>query len=248
MDIKNILTYTKYMKMGVWELRKSVVSVMLALLLTICVGLTLYAAFQTTKHKYDIEEINEGRLWKQVTDEIFISRGAYEKVNMVLVTSIGDAALIDAGCNKKEALRVKDYLKSNNLTVTKIFLTHRHSDHTENLSMFDVGEENIYDFNNTSDNDIIKVGEKSFKILHTPGHTNEDMSIELVEDNVLAAGDIVLTSLPPIISPSGDMDTLIKSLERIKNNNYSLIIPGHGDLLDAKQSVEMQLEYLEKVE
>lgn len=225
---------------------KIVSAIVLALVMVASVYFVT-TAMRTDEPKYDIDQINKGEEWKQVNNEIFISQGIYGKVNMVLVTSKGEAAVIDAGMNKEEGLRVKEYIDSNNLMVSKVFVTHNHADHVANLSMFKVSRENTYYFDNTKDNQIIKMGDRSFKILHTPGHANDShMSVELVEDNILVAGDVLPTSLPPLINYGGDGNTLKKTLERIKKNKYALIIPGHGDLFDAKRTVEVQLEYLKK--
>lgn len=203
--------------------------------------------FKTDSPKYDVDMINKGGYWKQVTDEVFISTGTYARVNMVLVVSKGEAALIDTGANQEEALRVKEYIQSNNLVIDKLFITHMHSDHVANIPMFEVSVENTYDYTNTTDNQIIKMGDRSFKILHTPGHSNDNhISVELVEDNILVAGDVVPTNVAPLIAYGGDSNTLSTTLKRIKKNKYSLIIPGHGDLFDTKRTVEIQLEYLEK--
>lgn len=234
--------------MGVKEIQKRVAVTIIALVFIALffVGL-MSVIFKVDSPKYDIDEINKGGDWKQVTDEIFISKGSYVSVNMVLVVSKGEVALIDTGANKTEGLRVKEYIEDNNLIVNKIFLTHKHSDHIANLSMFEVSRENIYDFANTTDNQIIKMGDRSFKILYTPGHSNDNhISIELIEDKILVAGDVVPTCAAPLISYGGDSITLKKTLERIKKSKYSLIIPGHGNLFETKRTVEIQLEYLKK--
>lgn len=224
--------------------RTAVIAIAIILIIAVSV-FGLSTVLKADKPIYDITEINKGGDWKKVTDEIFISTGAYGRVNMVLVVSKGEAAVIDTGNNEEEALRVKNYIESNNLKLSKVFITHPHSDHTANLSMFKVDQENIYNFNNTTDNQIIKMGDKRFKVLHTPGHCNDThMSVEIVEDNILVAGDVVPTILPPLLNYGGDSRTLEKTLERIKKNNYALIIPGHGDLLDAQRTVEVQIEYL----
>lgn len=227
-------------------MHKKTAVIAIALIIIIAVSVFgISTVLKADKPKYDISEINKGGDWKKVTDEIFISAGAYARVNMVLVVSKGEAAIIDTGNNEEEALRVKKYIEDNKLKLNKAFITHEHADHIANLSMFNVAEDNKYHFDNTTDNQIVKMGDKSFRILRTPGHFNDShISIELIEDNVLVAGDVIPTNLPPLINYGGDSKTLQKTLERIRKNNYSLIIPGHGDLLNAKRTVEVQLEYL----
>lgn len=225
--------------------QKKTLSEIIGIILLIAMLCLLGSGCKANTTKYDIDEINKGEAWKKVADEVFISRGSYAMVNMVLVVSKGEAALIDAGADEAEALRVLEYLEGHRLTIKKIFLTHRHADHVGNLSMFQVAEENIFDYSNTTDNQIVKMGDRSFKILFTPGHANDNhISIELVEDKILVAGDVAVTSLPPLVAYGGSGSTLENTLEKIKKNNYDLIIPGHGNLMDAKRTIEIQLDYL----
>lgn len=55
---------------------------------------------------------------------------------------------------------------------------------------------------------------------------------------------MVVTNLLPLINYGGTVEPLIETLEKIKQKNYSLIIPGHGDILDTNKTMEVNLDYL----
>ncbi len=77
--------------------------------------------------------------------------------------------------------------------------------------------------------DIIEVGEISFEVLHTPGHTPG--SISLYTDSMVFVGDLIFQgSIGRTDFPGGDYNTLINS---VKTKIFPLgddvvIYPGHG--------------------
>jgi glyoxylase-like metal-dependent hydrolase (beta-lactamase superfamily II) len=190
---------------------------------------------------------------QKLSDGVFVSTGEYAKVNMGLIVSGNEAAIIDTGLVYKgytpnEALRVKEYLKENNIKLKYIFITHHHSDHDANLSMFENKNTVMFDPSNTKDNQLISLGNRTFKILRTSGHLNDEhISIELVKENILFAGDVVVTCLPSAVAFGGSFKGLIPTLEMLRTKNYSVIVPGHGDIINPHESIRMNLEYLNNV-
>jgi glyoxylase-like metal-dependent hydrolase (beta-lactamase superfamily II) len=186
--------------------------------------------------------------WTQINDDIFVSSESYDtqgKINITLVVSGNEAALIDTGYSKAEAQRCLDYIENNHLKLKYVFITHLHTDHIVNLSLFKNPEVTVYDFPHSKDGQTVKMGDKTFKIIFTKGHYyDQHLSVEIVEDKVLAAGDVVVTDILPLLNYGGNMKSLIETLENIKQNNYSLIIPGHGDLYDTQKTIAVNLDYL----
>jgi glyoxylase-like metal-dependent hydrolase (beta-lactamase superfamily II) len=191
---------------------------------------------------------------KKLADGVFVSTGEYIKVNMGLIVSGEEAAIIDTGLayegyTANEALRVKQYLEENNLKLKYIILTHGHIDHIGNLSMFDNPDTTIYSPSDTKDGQVITLGEKLFKAVITKGHFNDEhMSIELVKENILFAGDVVVTNLPSAVAFQGNFEGLVPALKMLRAENYSIIVPGHGDILYPQEAIKMNLEYLGNVE
>lgn len=195
---------------------------------------------------------------QMISDGVFVSTGDYAKLKMGLIVSGNDAAIIDTGMTvaeglenyiPNEALRVKKYLDENNLKLKYIILTRRHLDHIGNLSMFESSGAITYDSNNTEDGQLITLGDKTFKTVRTVGHFNDEhMSIELVEENILFAGDVIVTSMPSAVAFQGNFKGLIPTLEMLRIKNYSIIVPGHGDIIEPHEAIGLNLEYLKNVE
>ena len=119
-------------------------------------------------------------------------------------------------------------------SVTHVFISHHHPDHTINAALFP--NATVVDFGSTYKNDLWSDRGNNFEIapgirvLRTPGHTNEDAS--LVVDT--ETGTVVFTHvwwnemLFPAIDPIGeDLNALEKS-RQIVFDIADCIIPGHG--------------------
>ena len=77
--------------------------------------------------------------------------------------------------------------------------------------------------------EILKLGEKKLKIIHTPGHTEGGISIYV--DNLLFTGDALFADgIGRTDLPGGDFEILKKSIhEKIFSVPDSVVIlPGHG--------------------
>lgn len=79
-----------------------------------------------------------------------------------------------------------------------------------------------------SDNEIFTVGEMQFKILFTPGHTQGSICF-LIENNIISGDTLFAGSCGRTDLPTGDWDTLLKSLQKLKalEGDYK-VFPGHG--------------------
>ncbi len=120
-----------------------------------------------------------------------------------------------------------------------------HNDHTANLAMFMNDGLKLYKPSDVEDGQEIAFGRKRLRILKTDGHTpkNSHVSVEIIEGNVLIAGDVVITDGIPAVG--GNSKDLIDTLKRIDSKGYSVIVPGHGAIVESKAAVAKNLEYLE---
>lgn len=83
-------------------------------------------------------------------------------------------------------------------------------------------------------NETISIGLFNFKVIWTPGHTAGHISLYEPTKKVLIAGDHILSTITPNISlhphssdnPLGDY---INSLNKVKQLDVNLILPGHGN-------------------
>jgi len=83
------------------------------------------------------------------------------------------------------------------------------------------------------DDDRLRVGAASLRLVHTPGHTAGHISPFLQEEGVLFSGDNVLgvgtTAIAP--PPHGDMVQYLASLRKMQGLNAALLCPGHGPVV-----------------
>ena len=179
--------------------------------------------------------------------------------NCYIVESNGEAMVIDPGGDPERI-----YSSLDGMEVSRIGLTHGHPDHVGGLGQLksltgapvyihghDVPEMSLMHVGGIvdlgvelpdaddywEDGDTFDIGEVSFTILHTPGHTRGGVCLYaeglLFTGDTLFAGSIGRTDLG-----GGDYNTLIAS---IKNKILVLpddtrVLPGHGP----ESSIEME--------
>jgi glyoxylase-like metal-dependent hydrolase (beta-lactamase superfamily II) len=143
-------------------------------------------------------------------------------------------------------------------TVTHIFVTHTHRDHSPAVPKikaatgaivlaegphrpsraFNIGEAPRLDASNDTDfrpdralADGEVVAGKGFTIeaVTTPGHTANHMAYAFKEANLLFSGDHVMAwSTPVVAPPDGAMSDYMASLEKLARRSEAVYLPGHG--------------------
>ena len=146
-----------------------------------------------------------------------------------------EAAVVDSSFNAGEIIRV---LKTERLTLKYVVNTHGHSDHTagntELLSMFDAKTvahtlSRIDADIKVDDGDIIRVGNVSIKVIHTPGHTPDSICL-LVDNKKLLTGDTLFVGeCGRTDLPGGNSRSLYDSLfnKLLKLSDDVEVYPGH---------------------
>ena len=201
-----------------------------------------------SRKEYSSEVLYPLKDWVEIANNIYVNTGEYFKVNSVLVVDGKEAVLIDTGYDKIEGERIKNFIDENDITLKNIIITHNHSDHTSNISLFNLPNEMIIKKSSNSDGIVIKVGDKNLRLIDTYGHNLDNhLSVEIVEDNILVAGDVYVTNLLPLLNYGGT-SKLKSTLMMIKEKNYNIIIPGHGDIIDTKSGIKRQIDYIDNVE
>jgi glyoxylase-like metal-dependent hydrolase (beta-lactamase superfamily II)/rhodanese-related sulfurtransferase len=123
-----------------------------------------------------------------------LAQGAY------YITSNGEAAIIDP---LREIQPYIDRAKADNVKIKYIFETHFHADFvsghidlakaTGATIVYGPNAKTAYEAHIATDGEILKLGDITFKILHTPGHTMESTCFLLIDengkDNALFSGD-----------------------------------------------------------
>lgn len=94
---------------------------------------------------------------------------------------------------------------------------------------------------------LLRLGEKTIHLIHSPGHSPDGVMVHLREDKVLVASDI-LTPVPLIVR--GSPDEMIESLREIKALSLENVIQGHGGVLlrgEIDETVDSSIAYIETV-
>ena len=176
------------------------------------------------------------------------------EVNCYLVSTDKSAVVIDPGYPSSEAV---DFLKNAANKERLILLTHGHFDHIGfagelskltntkvaigemdanaltdnyiNLSALFGAPINTFDADMLlSDNDEVTVGDLTFKVMHTPGHTVGGVCY--LCEGILFAGDTLFAgSIGRTDFPGGSFETLRNSIKRIYTlPDDTVLLSGHG--------------------
>jgi glyoxylase-like metal-dependent hydrolase (beta-lactamase superfamily II) len=95
---------------------------------------------------------------------------------------------------------------------------------------------------------VMQIGNKTFHMEHTPGHSEDSIIVWVEQDNVLFASDTVM-SLPYFVD--GDYDQFVQSLKRLQGRNYENIVQGHGEVIlrgEVDHKLKSDLDYLHKLQ
>lgn len=176
--------------------------------------------------------------------------------NCYIIYDNGEALVIDPGYIDE---KISDFIDENKLKLKLIYLTHCHFDHMlgalwlkekygVNIACIDKEVENLNDADvNLSlrmtgrkltiecdksfcENDVIDVGNLSFRVIHTPGHTSGSSS--LYGDGILISGDTLFSDcFGRCDLPTSNFSQILKS---VSEKLYVLpkdtvVYPGHGD-------------------
>ncbi len=120
-----------------------------------------------------------------------------------------------------------------------ILLTHGHPDHAAGAERFrELTGARILAFSRErvpmadsllADQAMIRVGEESLVVFHTPGHSADHLCFQLPRRGVLFAGDLVAGSGTVFIAPpDGDLAQYLTSLRLVRNQALRRVFPGHG--------------------
>jgi glyoxylase-like metal-dependent hydrolase (beta-lactamase superfamily II) len=129
--------------------------------------------------------------------------------------------------------------------IEKILLTHIHKDHSggalelkkrsgAKLGLFAsrrgfLGAEDFV-FN---DGETLAFDGGELKVVHTPGHESGHCCFLEPHDGLLFTGDHILGRGTTVVAPpDGDMALYLQSLEKLRDLDMEVILPGHGPAID----------------
>ncbi|SEV83968.1 MBL fold metallo-hydrolase [Natrinema salifodinae] len=157
--------------------------------------------------------------------------------NVFLVT--GDrTVLVDTGAN----FDVVDAVRSEVDDLDAVVLTHTHRDHVGNLAAvkdafgveawgYDPGIDGVD--HAIADEETVRLGDRDYVALHTPGHKNDHLCFYADDGGVLFAGDLIFQngSFGRTDLEEGDRATLIESIDRVRDridSDLAEMHTGHG--------------------
>jgi cyclase len=73
----------------------------------------------------------------------------------------------------------------------------------------------------------LRVGEHTFHLIHTPGHTPGQIAVHVPEERVAFTGDTVFSEVQTWVMAS-DVDQWVAALNRIATLDVDHVVPGHG--------------------
>jgi cyclase len=79
----------------------------------------------------------------------------------------------------------------------------------------------------------LRVGDHTFNLLHTPGHTPGQVAVHVPEERVVFTGDTIFSECQTWLMTS-NVDQWLESLERIRQLDVDTLIPGHGPVTTLK--------------
>ena len=83
-----------------------------------------------------------------------------------------------------------------------------------------------------ADGDEISLGDRTIRVLHTPGHASDHVCYLLDDERALLAGDVVSGIGTVVIAPpDGNMRDYLDTLRRLRELDLDRIYPGHGPVI-----------------
>ncbi len=171
----------------------------------------------------------------------------------------GKGAIIDPG---DESEKIKHQIEKEKIKVEIIINTHGHFDHIGENEKFSLPvyihkldeeylknpEKNLSILFGTpficncqtkilQESDIIKIGNISLNVLHTPGHTPG--SISLLGENFVFTGDTIFAGgIGRTDLVGGDEEELLNSIKKLlKLPEKTIIYPGHGEISTLSEEI-----------
>lgn len=156
-----------------------------------------------------------------------------------------EVVVIDPGPGDEPHLqRICQVAAGRGQRVVSIVLTHRHLDHSAGAPRLSeltgapvraVDPEHRLGSEGLTPGDVVDASGCELRVIKTPGHTSDSVSLHLPADGVVFTGDTVLGRGTAVIAEDGSLGDYLASLARLRlladETGLQALLPGHGPLL-----------------
>jgi len=93
----------------------------------------------------------------------------------------------------------------------------------------------------------LKIGDLSFEVIQTPGHSPGSICLYWPDKKVLFAGDVVFNQgIGRTDLPGGNGEKLKESIKKISSLDVQYLLPGHGDIVSSREAVKTNFTNIER--
>lgn len=177
---------------------------------------------------------------------------------LIAAPGSSSALVVDPGPGDEGHLRrITGQASAAGRRVTQILLTHGHSDHSAGARRLAdltgapvraadpahrLGSEGLLD------GDVVTAAGCELRVIGTPGHSADSLSLLLPEDGALLTGDTVLGRGTTVIARDGSLGDYLRTLDALKaladTAALRVLFPGHGPvILDPAGTLEYYIEH-----
>jgi hydroxyacylglutathione hydrolase len=85
----------------------------------------------------------------------------------------------------------------------------------------------------------IKLGNKTFRVIPTPGHSPGSVCLYWEKEKVLISGDTIFyMGVGRTDLPGGNIEELSRSIKELSKLSVEYLIPGHGEIVRGKKAIQ----------
>ncbi|WP_432507090.1 MBL fold metallo-hydrolase [Kineococcus arenarius] len=158
------------------------------------------------------------------------------------------AAVVDPGPDHAgHRAAVLAELERRRLRCGLVLTTHHHDDHAGGLDAFAAaaGPARVLRAADAADGEVLEVEGLELRVLRTPGHTADSVSLLVAGEGSLLTGDTVLGRGSTVLAADGDLGAHLASLRRLLAlEGVGVLLPGHGpERTDVRAALTAQLSH-----